>query len=188
MPLLLLLLLAAAAAEPTGQEALRGRSGGGGVKLCGREFIRAVIYTCGGSRWKRLSQEPLLGGGAGAEFLQSNSDKGMENLKLQLDLDPELEQLQDIGQLIGQRPLQLLFNFHGTYNAYVPTSENLIEYSHQIENAVQQSRGGPGLAKLLKSNHIPWVNSPRRKRGYSMGVAEICCKWGCTKTEVGRLC
>ncbi|KAF4802966.1 hypothetical protein TURU_019330 [Turdus rufiventris] len=26
-----------------------------GVKLCGREFIRAVIFTCGGSRWKRLS-------------------------------------------------------------------------------------------------------------------------------------
>ncbi|XP_065120760.2 insulin-like peptide INSL5 [Paramisgurnus dabryanus] len=25
------------------------------VKLCGREFIRAVVYTCGGSRWRRLS-------------------------------------------------------------------------------------------------------------------------------------
>lgn len=24
-----------------------------GVKLCGREFIRAVIFTCGGSRWKK---------------------------------------------------------------------------------------------------------------------------------------
>ncbi|XP_078387390.1 relaxin-3-like [Cetorhinus maximus] len=24
-----------------------------GVKLCRREFIRAVIFTCGGSRWKR---------------------------------------------------------------------------------------------------------------------------------------
>nr|P11953.2 RecName: Full=Relaxin; Contains: RecName: Full=Relaxin B chain; Contains: RecName: Full=Relaxin A chain [Squalus acanthias] len=23
-----------------------------GIKLCGREFIRAVIYTCGGSRWE----------------------------------------------------------------------------------------------------------------------------------------
>ncbi|KAJ8363081.1 hypothetical protein SKAU_G00119120 [Synaphobranchus kaupii] len=26
---------------------------GFGVKLCGREFIRAVIFTCGGSRWRR---------------------------------------------------------------------------------------------------------------------------------------
>ncbi|XP_026887611.2 relaxin-3b [Electrophorus electricus] len=24
-----------------------------GVKLCGREFIRAIIFTCGGSRWRR---------------------------------------------------------------------------------------------------------------------------------------
>ncbi|XP_061044725.1 relaxin-3 [Eubalaena glacialis] len=24
-----------------------------GVKLCGREFIRAVIFTCGGFRWRR---------------------------------------------------------------------------------------------------------------------------------------
>ncbi|XP_053188381.1 relaxin-3b [Scomber japonicus] len=24
-----------------------------GMKLCGREFIRAVIFTCGGSRWRR---------------------------------------------------------------------------------------------------------------------------------------
>ncbi|XP_029914313.1 relaxin-3a [Myripristis murdjan] len=37
-----------------------------GVKLCGREFIRAVIFTCGGSRWKRslpsageLSEDPF---------------------------------------------------------------------------------------------------------------------------------
>uniref|UniRef100_A0A667YT31 Relaxin 1 n=1 Tax=Myripristis murdjan TaxID=586833 RepID=A0A667YT31_9TELE len=26
-----------------------------GVKLCGREFIRAVIFTCGGSRWRRTA-------------------------------------------------------------------------------------------------------------------------------------
>uniref|UniRef100_A0A671PU92 Relaxin-3-like n=1 Tax=Sinocyclocheilus anshuiensis TaxID=1608454 RepID=A0A671PU92_9TELE len=30
-----------------------------GVKLCGREFIRAVIFTCGGSRWRR-NEEPSL--------------------------------------------------------------------------------------------------------------------------------
>lgn len=33
-----------------------------GVKLCGREFIRAVIFTCGGSRWRRadiLAHDPL---------------------------------------------------------------------------------------------------------------------------------
>ncbi|XDV38034.1 hypothetical protein PO909_007523 [Leuciscus waleckii] len=33
-----------------------------GVKLCGREFIRAVIFTCGGSRWRRDSPWSLDGG------------------------------------------------------------------------------------------------------------------------------
>ncbi|XP_048198374.1 relaxin-3 [Perognathus longimembris pacificus] len=50
--LLLLLLLAWALAGDLawGTEA---RAVPYGVKLCGREFIRAVIFTCGGSRWRR---------------------------------------------------------------------------------------------------------------------------------------
>ncbi|KAK7880750.1 hypothetical protein WMY93_032611 [Mugilogobius chulae] len=28
------------------------------VKLCGREFLRAVVYTCGGSRWRRSIAPP----------------------------------------------------------------------------------------------------------------------------------
>ncbi|CAH2293248.1 insulin-like peptide INSL5 [Pelobates cultripes] len=29
-----------------------------GMKLCGREFIRTVVMSCGGSRWKRYTPEP----------------------------------------------------------------------------------------------------------------------------------
>ncbi|KAM3875973.1 insulin-like peptide INSL5 [Diretmus argenteus] len=32
------------------------------VKLCGREFLRAVVYTCGGSRWRRFLNEPEMDG------------------------------------------------------------------------------------------------------------------------------
>ncbi|KAM6921901.1 insulin-like peptide INSL5 [Xenentodon cancila] len=32
------------------------------VKLCGREFLRAVVYTCGGSRWRRFFSEPDMSG------------------------------------------------------------------------------------------------------------------------------
>uniref|UniRef100_A0A667YUP5 Insulin-like domain-containing protein n=1 Tax=Myripristis murdjan TaxID=586833 RepID=A0A667YUP5_9TELE len=28
-----------------------------GLRLCGRAFLRAVVYTCGGSRWRRLMAE-----------------------------------------------------------------------------------------------------------------------------------
>ncbi|KAK4819322.1 hypothetical protein QYF61_001155 [Mycteria americana] len=33
--------------------ALEGKGEGNTVKLCGRDFVRAIIFTCGGSRWKR---------------------------------------------------------------------------------------------------------------------------------------
>ncbi|CAL8307653.1 unnamed protein product [Lota lota] len=36
------------------------------VKLCGREFLRAVVYTCGGSRWRRLLPEPETEGDQGS--------------------------------------------------------------------------------------------------------------------------
>ncbi|XP_050163419.1 insulin-like peptide INSL5 [Myiozetetes cayanensis] len=30
-----------------------GQGEGNTVRLCGRDFVRAVVFTCGGSRWKR---------------------------------------------------------------------------------------------------------------------------------------
>ncbi|XP_039567767.1 insulin-like peptide INSL5 [Passer montanus] len=33
--------------------AREGRGEGNKVRLCGRDFIRAVVFTCGGSRWRR---------------------------------------------------------------------------------------------------------------------------------------
>ncbi|KAM9849121.1 insulin-like peptide INSL5 [Aulostomus maculatus] len=32
------------------------------VKLCGREFLRAVVYTCGGSRWRRFLRDSDMDG------------------------------------------------------------------------------------------------------------------------------
>ncbi|XP_042635497.1 insulin-like peptide INSL5 [Catharus ustulatus] len=33
--------------------AREGEGEGNKVRLCGRDFLRAVVFTCGGSRWKR---------------------------------------------------------------------------------------------------------------------------------------
>ncbi|XP_043117676.1 zinc-binding protein A33-like [Puntigrus tetrazona] len=49
--LAVLLVLAAWADTAQAQKALR---------LCGREFFRAVVYTCGGSRWRRFQTEDPL--------------------------------------------------------------------------------------------------------------------------------
>ncbi|TRZ09488.1 hypothetical protein HGM15179_017608 [Zosterops borbonicus] len=40
--------------------AREGRGEGNTVRLCGRDFIRAVVFTCGGSRWKRHLTEHHL--------------------------------------------------------------------------------------------------------------------------------
>ncbi|KFQ39517.1 Relaxin-3, partial [Mesitornis unicolor] len=33
--------------------AREGQGEGTAVRLCGRDFVRAIVFTCGGSRWKR---------------------------------------------------------------------------------------------------------------------------------------
>ncbi|XP_077590916.1 relaxin-3a isoform X1 [Stigmatopora nigra] len=47
-----------------------------GVKLCGREFIRAIIFTCGGSRWKRSlttsAEDPFISHQDSSEELKTN--------------------------------------------------------------------------------------------------------------------
>ncbi|XP_035471475.1 relaxin-3a isoform X2 [Scophthalmus maximus] len=47
-----------------------------GVKLCGREFIRAVIFTCGGSRWRRS----LRSSDDSEDLLSSRQDESSEGL------------------------------------------------------------------------------------------------------------
>ncbi|XP_067399177.1 relaxin-3-like [Emydura macquarii macquarii] len=185
------LLLAGLPAELGAQSAPAGaaapRGGEYGLKLCGREFIRAVIFTCGGSRWKRLSLqagEPL----PGADSVQATSNKELENLKLQSVLGPGLEQqLQRTSLPLGQQMLKDWFSLYD-YNEYIPMSDDFSEYVHQVEDAAWKKRGGTGIANPIGSNSFPWVKYPRRKRDFSVGVAGMCCKWGCTKTEISTLC
>ncbi|MEQ2172894.1 hypothetical protein GOODEAATRI_026083 [Goodea atripinnis] len=60
-----------------------------GVKLCGREFIRAVIFTCGGSRWKRSlrSQE---------DQFTSHQDESSEGLASNFAIESLLQRSQDL--------------------------------------------------------------------------------------------
>ncbi|XP_062034052.1 relaxin-3 [Lepus europaeus] len=56
------------------------------VKLCGREFIRAVIYTCGSSRWRRsdllareATGEVFPGAGADTDSLAGQPDEALSS-------------------------------------------------------------------------------------------------------------
>ncbi|XP_063795215.1 insulin-like peptide INSL5 [Pseudophryne corroboree] len=90
---LLMVLVAAEQVEGDGQF----------VKLCGREFIRAVIYTCGGSRWRRLlsekpqdmtDREKLFSAHAGDE-----DQTGLVEYQVQKINSQDYEDLQQTGSL-----------------------------------------------------------------------------------------
>ncbi|RXN07922.1 relaxin-3-like protein [Labeo rohita] len=58
-----------------------------GVKLCGREFIRAVIFTCGGSRWRRTATQH------GHLLLDAYQDAQDRDEELSLNAEPSLSEL-----------------------------------------------------------------------------------------------
>ncbi|OCU00793.1 insulin-like 3 [Xenopus laevis] len=96
-----------------------------GIKLCGREFIRTVVMSCGGSRWKRYSPEPGQErvnpyrdfiGWLNQDFLDNpeslnslyNEEHGAQNVPSpgQQQQDDTMEQLQGplYDSLVGQEP------------------------------------------------------------------------------------
>ncbi|KAM6109675.1 relaxin-3-like [Phoenicopterus ruber ruber] len=170
---------AAAAVPPAGE------GDGYGVKLCGREFIRAVIFTCGGSRWKRLSLRAMEPAPAD-DSARTASGKLLGNFKLQSVSGPEAEQLQRSSPVVGWEMFKDLYSLND-YNEYVPVADDVKELVRQVEEAVQKDRGGTGIANPMGSNSYLWASYPRRKRE-SLGLAGMCCKWGCTKAEISTIC
>ncbi|XP_062975190.1 relaxin-3 [Elgaria multicarinata webbii] len=70
-----------------------------GVKLCGREFIRAVIFTCGGSRWRRAGNVGALSGGDSAEaFVATSSSSEWDPVRA-----PAKEPSNYYGNWLGQQ-------------------------------------------------------------------------------------
>lgn len=51
LPLVIVLLCMLSAAQVQTQESANT------LKLCGRAFLRAVVFNCGGSRWRRFMGE-----------------------------------------------------------------------------------------------------------------------------------
>ncbi|KAK9538900.1 hypothetical protein VZT92_004042 [Zoarces viviparus] len=49
------------------------------LRLCGRAFVRAVVYTCGGSRWRRLmGEEEALPAGSRELKLKTTDQPAIE--------------------------------------------------------------------------------------------------------------
>ncbi|XP_061656422.1 prorelaxin H1 isoform X2 [Syngnathoides biaculeatus] len=134
-----------------------------GVKLCGREFVRAVIFTCGGSRWKRLPHADL------AFQWKPHSDIATKSQQSTFP-SRNLSQHTSSTYFTSNFPAELLTR-HGA-----PSKSDKPELF----------RDSGVLAKEV----WPRSSSSRRRtrRHFSQGVAGICCSQGCTKNDIGRLC
>ncbi|KAL2294404.1 hypothetical protein Nmel_008134 [Mimus melanotis] len=133
----------------------------------------------------RLTQQELLYGET-VNSTQTASDKLLGSFNLQSVLDPEAEQLQRSSPFLGWETFKDLYSLN-YYNEYVPVAGDLKKLVQQVEEATQKDREGTGNANPMESSSYLWARYPRRKRE-SLGLAGMCCKWGCTKAEISTIC
>ncbi|XP_055514218.1 relaxin-3-like [Leucoraja erinacea] len=135
------------------------QTSGTGIKLCGRDFVRTVIISCGGSRWKRHSPEENDEGGSFYSDLLDSLDDGP---LLWSTEEPETS-----------TPVSLVLHPH----SYV--QRDLMESSEDWE----EEHG----TRLSSAFPFPLEDKTLRfRRG--AGMAKICCKRGCTRSEIIKLC
>ncbi|XP_056287929.1 prorelaxin H1 [Pseudoliparis swirei] len=144
-----------------------------GVKLCGREFIRAVIFTCGGSRWKRST----LGDTDPFQW-SSLSDVSVQDKHHAWQTGPELPE--DDRSALGSSLADLLALYGARGDGKQPpppTTHSARRPSH----AVTGERDGNREVAAGRTRG-------KQKRNFSLGVAGKCCNHGCTKNDIGRVC
>ncbi|XP_016349700.1 prorelaxin H1 [Sinocyclocheilus anshuiensis] len=145
-----------------------------GVKLCGREFIRAVIFTCGGSRWRRSAQGPGT---------CSSSSAPEQHLHL---LHLHQHQNNIFIFFISTRTTS-------SSDVFTPSSSSSVLLvcvaGVLLFQAARDTDEEPSLPELLPVVMSDRPEAPdRRKRNLSLGLAGMCCNQGCTKNDIGLLC
>ncbi|XP_028319445.1 relaxin-3-like isoform X2 [Gouania willdenowi] len=145
-----------------------------GVKLCGREFIRAVIFTCGGSRWRRS-----LDGGLEPHHWSSFTAESARHIwqrseQLPDDLPP-LNAAASSSSSSSLADLLALFGATGDTQQHVFIPTPMESQTIPVLPEEEESKGASDWPAL-------------KKRSFSLGVAGICCTQGCTKNDIGHLC
>ncbi|XP_030005070.1 prorelaxin H1 [Sphaeramia orbicularis] len=138
-----------------------------GVKLCGREFIRAVIFTCGGSRWRRSTDADL-------DLFQSSSfsDVPAEDTQQTFQHSAELSDSRYPLRIPSSSSLSDLLAIYGAYGDLQQVLSEPVSLDNTQQSPAQDNRPVPS----------------KKKRNFSLGVAGMCCSQGCTKHDIGRLC
>lgn len=144
-----------------------------GVKLCGREFIRAVIFTCGGSRWRKSVEESGKTTLMWVHLVWSACDiKKRSTLPL--------------GAFLGEET----FYPWNTNDIPHPASEkgpaNNHAWNDQTLVATELLR--PARSPISEEVLEALRSVDRKGRDVVVGLSNACCKWGCSKSEISSLC
>ncbi|KAM9841691.1 prorelaxin H1 [Aulostomus maculatus] len=144
-----------------------------GVKLCGREFIRAVIFTCGGSRWRRSTD-------GDSDAFRWTSLSGLTQA------DPQ-NTWQQSSELPDNRSL-LRAPFSSSL-ADLVALRGVFEDQKQLPSDPLDKSPPSAVLREREANPsaADWPVT-KKKRNFSLGVAGMCCSQGCTKNDIGRLC
>nr|XP_016852520.1 PREDICTED: insulin-like peptide INSL5 [Anolis carolinensis] len=71
------------------------KSEGAPVRLCGRDFVRAVVFTCGGSRWRRqLNGFPNGLIGTEENYIQKSESQSEEFIQSRAEAERDLQDQQ----------------------------------------------------------------------------------------------
>ncbi|XP_070795579.1 insulin-like peptide INSL5 [Pituophis catenifer annectens] len=66
------------------------------IKLCGREFVRAVVFACGGSRWRRQLGDPFSEGliDANGNYMEKSKSQSNELIQYYMESEKDLQDMQ----------------------------------------------------------------------------------------------
>ncbi|XP_055717745.1 relaxin-3-like [Salvelinus fontinalis] len=146
-----------------------------GVKLCGREFIRAVIFTCGGSRWKRSLDEDL------DPFQPGSYSDVTEGSRINWPHGHGQDQAADHPLQLSSSSLADLLSILGGVGDHRGSMVD-VNPSEGLQNQASV------LGGVAKNPSVNWPRRDRQKRNFSLGLAGMCCNQGCTKNDIGHLC
>lgn len=149
-----------------------------GVKLCGREFIRAVIFTCGGSRWRRSTDREF----ETLQWLTQNEEDNQES-------SAHVSELTDIHAPLQSSPSISLTDLLAIYGVVGEMQPQYQQQDFNEPNFLEKKQLPKySVEEVASSLADKWPVSNRKKRNFSQGMAGICCRQGCTKTDIVRLC
>ncbi|XP_012873893.1 PREDICTED: prorelaxin H2 [Dipodomys ordii] len=155
------------------------------IKVCGREFARTVIDTCGRTSLRRMSlsqEEPHLESGPFAEPMPSYTKKETDLLNLMLEFIPNLPQ-EPKATLTESPPV--LLELQQQYVPALKDSHLSFEEFKRIIHNIQSEAEEKSLSEL---KYFGLDNHSRKKRQSEMLLSEKCCQVGCKRRLIAKFC